>query len=381
MRAIVVSGMARPLGGLVHGAQLSAALRARGVETTRYSLLDAEHSVMDGDQEVIRVALFGADRWEDAAQLAGVITERAKGAIEIGHAEDPVAAQALFALREQGLVGAVILTVHHLESEEGPGERLERQALQGADAVVCASTWWAERVTREFGVTPIVVPHGVDVDYFAHPGVTRAVAGAHFGWGVRPVILALGGVQPRKGSRVLLEAFARARARLGADALLVIAGGSAHDEFYVGWSEDAERLGLVVADGDAATDEVNVCELGVVAHDEMPLLYRAADCLVTPSTREGFGLIALEAAASGIPNVLNDLPVFAEHFIDDINCVIVAAGDSGALATGIVRAMRDTELRERIVTNGHILANRLGWDACAGDYLAVYRAHMAINEG
>jgi len=379
MRAIVVSGMARPLGGLVHGAQLSAALRARGVQTTRYSLLDAEHAVMDGDHEVIRVALFGADSWEDAAQLAGVIRERIDGPVEIGHAEDPVAAQALFALREHGLVGAVVITVHHLESEEGPGERLERQALHGADAVVCASTWWAERVVREFGVTPIVVPHGVDVDYFTHPGVTRAAAGAHFGWGTRPVILALGGVQPRKGSRVLLEAFARARARVGADALLVIAGGSAHDEFYAGWREDAERLGLVVAD--TITDEVNVCELGVVAHDEMPLLYRAADCLVTPSTREGFGLIALEAAASGIPNVLNDLPVFAEHFIDDMNCVIVAAGDSGALATGIVRAMRDTELRERIVTNGSILANRLSWDACAGDYVAVYRAHMAINEG
>ena len=45
----------------------------------------------------------------------------------------------------------------------------------------------------------------------------------------------------------------------------------------------------------------------------MPVLYRAADTLAFPSTREGFGLVVLEALAAGLPAVVSDLPVLREH--------------------------------------------------------------------
>jgi glycosyltransferase involved in cell wall biosynthesis len=268
----------------------------------------------------------------------------------------------------------VVTTVHHVEAHARGGlEDMQRRAVQEADATICASRWWADRIRDEYGVDAVVVPHGVEYGRFADCEADREAAGAAFGWGPRPVVLALGGVQARKGSRVLLEAFARARARLGAGALLVVAGPAEHADFHRAWVEDADRLGLRLHRGPEPPGEADVAELGAVAASDMPLLYRACDVLVTPSTREGFGLAAFEAAAAGVPNVLSDLPVFREHFTDGENCVMAPVGDSGPLAQALVRTLNDAALRERIVAGGARVARALSWEACAAAHLRVYR--------
>jgi glycosyltransferase involved in cell wall biosynthesis len=378
MRVAVVSGMTRPVGALVHAANLAAALGAADLEVSRAAVTDAVDARVDSDPAAVRISAADSEGRGNARALAGAIDDHIGDPIDVGHAEDPIAAQALFALRDAGRVRAVVVAVHHLEATTVVEiEQRVQASFEGADAVICASRWWADRVQREFGITPRVVPHGVDVARFAGVPEDRGAAGMRFGWGDRPVILAMGGVQPRKGSRVLLEAFARARARLGANALLVIAGVGDRPEFHRVWEEDAERLGVRIATTIADAAGADVLEFGVVDNHDMPMLYRASDVLVTPSTREGFGLVALEAAASGIPNVLSDLPVFAEHFSDGESCFSVAAGDSGSLAIGIVRAVRETAARERIVAGARRIVDGLTWDVCAQRHIAVYRDVMA----
>jgi glycosyltransferase involved in cell wall biosynthesis len=378
MRVAVVSGMTRPVGALVHAANLAAALGAADLEVSRAAVTDAVDARVDSDPAAVRISAADSEGRGNARALAGAIDDHIGDPIDVGHAEDPIAAQALFALRDAGRVRAVVVAVHHLEATTVVEiEQRVQASFEGADAVICASRWWADRVQREFGITPLVVPHGVDVARFAGVPEDRGAAGMRFGWGDRPVILAMGGVQPRKGSRVLLEAFARARARLGANALLVIAGVGDRPEFHRVWEEDAERLGVRIATTIADAAGADVLEFGVVDNHDMPMLYRASDVLVTPSTREGFGLVALEAAASGIPNVLSDLPVFAEHFSDGESCFSVAAGDSGSLAIGIVRAVRETAARERIVAGARRIVDGLTWDVCAQRHIAVYRDVMA----
>jgi glycosyltransferase involved in cell wall biosynthesis len=225
-----------------------------------------------------------------------------------------------------------------------------------------------------------VVPNGVDVARFTLPDLDRAGAGAHMGWGDRPVVLAVGGVQPRKGSRTLLEAFARARARLPEGALLVIAGGDGifrTEQHEAAWREDAERLDLRVHDGPRPDADADVARIGVMADDDMPVLYRAADVLAFPSTREGFGLVVLEAAAAGLPVVVSDLPVFAEFLEDGRDCMMGPVGAAGALADARVRAINDSGARARLTACAYETALRFDWAETAARTEAVYARFLA----
>ena len=366
MRVTIASGWPRPVGGLVQAARLSAALAERGVDV----VVIAARSP-DSDPVIDRRVLL-----VDPDDLPAAI--RAAGPPTIGHAGDPAAGFALLELKAQGFVGHVVQTVNHVDAHaDGEQEEAHRRAIQDADAVICVSQWWADRVKREFVVDPTVISNGVDAARFAHSSLDREQAGRMLGWRNRPAILALGGVQPRKGSRMLLEAFARARGRIGDEALLVIAGPAEQAAYHDAWSGDAERLGLSVHRGPRPPRGADVVELGMVAESDMPALYRACDVLATPSTREGFGLAALEAAAAGLPNVVSDLPVFHEHFVDGESCLMVPVGDSGPLAIALVRVLRDAGISQRLAEEGRHVAARYGWEASAAAHERLYRRLMA----
>ncbi|MFN8111035.1 MAG: glycosyltransferase [Thermoleophilia bacterium] len=366
MRVLVACGWPRPVGAAVHAGRLTAALRSHGIVVRAVAV--GAHGVADPDLTVLSDT--------DADPVERLMTA-VREPMDIGHAEDPSAADALMRLRDAGLVGRVVTTVHYLEAHTDvePEER-ERRAVQGSDAVMCASGYWADRIRSEFGVEALVVPHGVEADRFAGHGADRGSAGLVMGWGDRRTVLNLGGVTARKGSRVLLEAFARARARLGDHPLLAVAGPHVESEYRDAWLADAERLGLRVGTADDVA-HADVVELGVVAVDMMPLLYRASDVVATPSTREGFGLVVLEAAAAGVPNVVSDLPVFREHLRDGESCLFVPVGDSGPLAQALVRAVNDAGLRERLAAGGLAVARQLSWDVCATQHERIYRDLLA----
>ena len=118
--------------------------------------------------------------------------------------------------------------------------------------------------------------------------------------------------------------------------------------------------------------QANVIILGIVAEAQMPVLYRAADVLAFPSTREGFGMVVLEAMASGTPTVVADIPVLREHLTDDVDCVMVSAGDSGPLSNALVSVARDEQLRRRLVTAGAATAARFTWSASAHAHEDLY---------
>ncbi len=195
------------------------------------------------------------------------------------------------------------------------------------------------------------------------------------GWGGRAAVLAVGGIEPRKGSRTLLRAFARARAGLGPAALLAIAGGETlfdYADYRTAWERDADRLALRVHRGPAPPPDADVAVLGPVPDDDMPALYRAADVLAFPSEREGFGLVALEAMAAGLPVVASDLPVLREFLTPGEDCLMVPAGDAAALAAALATAAGDAPLRRRLAAAGPATAARFTWAAAAAAHEEVY---------
>ena len=381
MRIRLATYSTKPRGGVVHALHLGEALAERGhdVELWALSADGARFYRPPG----VPAHLVPVERREDeavedrilryAAVLAGALREA--GEADVHHAEDCLSASSFLQLRAEGRVPAVVRTVHHVDVfAQSVLEECQRASIQDVDHRVCVSRFWAERLQAEFGVAADVVPNGVDAGRF-DSGLDRAEAGRRMGWGDRRAILTVGGVEPRKGSRTLLEAFARARGRLGDGALLVVAGGETlfdYADYRAAWREDADRLDLRVHDGPRPAADADVAVLGTVADPDMAALYRAADALALPSTREGFGLAVLEALAAGLPAVVSDLPVFREHLEDGRDCLMTPVGDSGPLAAALVRAMHDEVLRGRLRAGGGATAGRYTWAAAAEAHERVY---------
>jgi glycosyltransferase-like protein len=371
----------KPRGGVVHAMHLAEALADRGHEVELWALSAGGASFFRPPGVPAR--LVPVERREEegveerilryAAALADGLREA--GDADVHHAEDCLSARSLLQLRAEGRVPSVVRTVHHVDAfPQSVLEECQRASIQDVDHRVCVSRFWAERLQAEFGVEADVVPNGVDAQRF-DSGPDRAEAGRRLGWGERPVVLTVGGVEPRKGSRTLLEAFARARSRLGEGALLAIGGGETlfdYGEYRAAWREDAARLGLRVHEGPAPPAEADVAVLGTIPDDEMPTLYRAADALALPSTREGFGLVVMEALAAGLPAAVSDLPVFREHLEDGRDCLMCPVGDSGPLAGALVRAVHEEPLRERLRAGGRVTAGRYSWAAAAEAHERVY---------
>ena len=147
-----------------------------------------------------------------------------------------------------------------------------------------------------------------------------------------PRVLFVGRLVYYKGLTVLLEAIAATRASL------VIAGDGPLEPAL---RERVAALGL--------SDRVAFCPDG--SDEEVRRLYRACDVFVLPSTErtEAFGLVQVEAMASGLPVVSTDLPTGVpwvnEH---DVTGLVVRRDDAGALARGLDRLLGDPALRARL---------------------------------
>lgn len=393
MRIRIATYSTKPRGGVVHALSLAEALADRGHDVELWAL--SPDGATFFREPRVQVCLVPVERREDEdiesriLRYADVLAEgmRAAGPADINHSEDCLSARSMLALRTEGRIDAIVRTIHHVDAFTSPVLlECQRASILDVDHRLCVSQHWAERIFEEFGVRSDVVANGVDAARFAGCPLGRIEAGHRFGWADRPVVLAVGGIEPRKGSRLLIEAFARARGRLGDGALLAIGGGETlfdYHEYRGAWWGDAERLGLQVHTGapGEVPESADVAILGTIDDDDMPALYRAADALAFPSTREGFGLVVLEALASGIPAVVTDLPVLREHLRDGRDCVMVPAGDSGPLSDALVSAVHDDELRERLFDGGHTTVAQFTWAACAQEHERLYEGMIRGSTG
>ncbi|MGD9695703.1 MAG: MSMEG_0565 family glycosyltransferase [Thermoleophilia bacterium] len=375
MRIRIVTYSTKARGGVVHALCLAEALGDRGHDVELWALSADGARFFREPRVPARLVPVDRRPGEEVEprilRYAAVLAEglRRAGPADVHHSEDCLSARALLALRAEGAVPHVVRTIHHVDDFRSPVLiECQRASIEDVDHRICVSRHWADRVRAENGVEAEVIPNGIDGARFAGAALDRVAAGELLGWGARPAVLAVGGIEPRKGSRTLLAAFAAARERLGRGALLAIAGGETlfdYADYRAAWEEDARRLGLAVSRGAEVPPTADVAVLGPVPDPRMPALYRAADVVAFPSEREGFGLVVLEAQASGRPVVASDLPVLREFLADGRDCLMVPVGDAAALAGALARAMGDAALRSRLVDGGRATAARFTWAAAA----------------
>ena len=156
------------------------------------------------------------------------------GNYPVWHAQDCISARAACRIRDGCADGAplVVRTVHHVDDFTTQALiDCQRQAIAEPDRVLVVSEQWRRIIAEDYGISATVVRNGVDAGRFqaADPRLAatlRASAGA----AGRPLILTVGGIEPRKGSDTLVRAIALMR-HGGHDPVLAVVGGHSFQDY------------------------------------------------------------------------------------------------------------------------------------------------------
>lgn len=368
-RVALVTYSTKPRGGVVHTLALAEALVAAGSDVTVVALGDPAQGFFRPVRApwTIVAAPPPAEALEERVfrsvdALSAGLSSRA-GDFDILHTQDCIAARA--AVRVSG-GRPVLRTVHHVDDFTTPAlVDCQRQAILEPDVVLVVSRHWQSLLAEEYGVTAEVVHNGVDRERFRPiDPQRRAALRRRIGAGDRFVFLAVGGIEPRKGSVELLAALAR----LPPGAMLAVVGGHSFQDYAV-YREAA--LGSLPGLGLELGRDVVL--LGTVDDEELPAWYGAADALAFPSVKEGWGLAVLEAMSAGLPVVATDIPVFREYLTGGTNALLVPPGDAGALAAAMHRLVVDEALRDRLRAAGNEVAARFSWEVAAAEHRGIYQ--------
>jgi glycosyltransferase involved in cell wall biosynthesis len=184
--------------------------------------------------------------------------------------------------------------------------------------------------------------------------------------------LAVGGIEARKNTVRLLQAFVQFRLS-APQAQLVIAGGTSlldHGAYRAQFGAAAQAAGVEIGRGKA------LVLTGQVPDEDMPALYRVADALVFPSVKEGFGLVVLEAMACATPAVVSRIAPFTEH-LGEGDCVWVDPLSVESIAAAISTACMPAKANV-LRAAGRAVCERFTWAASAQRHLEIYR-HSVHN--
>lgn len=362
-RIALITYSTKPRGGVVHTLALAEALARAGAQVTVWTL------GRDGDGGFFRrvdpavtveVVPFPPLDGEDVGARIMRSIRLMKMAFrprdyDIVHAQDCISANA---------VGRCIRTVHHLDTFTTPElAACHERAIVDPYAHVCVSESVALELTQGWGLHPTVIGNGVDSSRFsfaASPAAEAVTARKLWTDRLGNYLLAVGGIEPRKGTIDLLEAYALLRPQ-HPGLQLVIAGGETLFD-YRGYRDQFDHRCRDLG--------VTPVLLGTVDDGELPFLVAGAEVFGFVSTKEGFGLAAMEALAAGVPLVVRDLPVLREVFAG----AALFADSPATMADQIDQALTapDIALRE----TGQKLASRHTWDGAARQHLDFYASVM-----
>lgn len=379
----LVTYSVKPRGGVVHTLALAEALHAAGYPVRVIALGDpaagffrpvaAPFTIIEAPPSLptLEERVFA-----NVDALAAGLGDLVAG-LPILHTQDCISARAAARVRDAAADPApvVVRTVHHVDDFTSPSLiDCQRQAILEPDRILVVSERWREILAEDYDTSADVVHNGVDVARFrsADPDLVTALrqrAGAGGAAG-RPLILAVGGIEPRKGSDTLMAAVAalsRSGDRSGRRPVLAVVGGHSFQDYR----EYRDRV-LASLPGLGLRLDDDVVLLGTVPDAELPGWYAAADVLAFPSTKEGWGLAVLEAMSAGLPVVASDLPVFREYLRPGQDALMVPVDDAAALTAALAAVLDDSALADRLRAAGYLVCARFTWDRCAAEHQRIY---------
>lgn len=371
-------------GGLnVYVRELVSAMAQKGMQCTTYTRAWRENlpEVVDVEPNH-RVVHIKAGRFDlSKDQLLDVVDEFTQ--LVASHIERNGGADVLHAnYWLSGLVGhklkhqldlPLVTTFHTLARVKSLGgdvesvvrERAELEIIGCADAICVSCPEELSQFRALYGASPgtvTVASPGVESAFFS-PGDRRGARRA-LGLGDKPLLLFVGRIQPLKGVDVAVQTLAKLKR---SDVELMIVGG-ASGAFGSSETSHVRRL---------------ICELGLIGrvhfvepqpHHLLSTYYRAADVVLVPSRSESFGLVALEAAACGIPVVASAVGGLLNLVEHERTGFLVKNRDPETFAHWTARLLDDPVLSLSMGTRGAHRARNYSWASTAASVIGVYDA-------
>ena len=305
----------------------------------------------------------------DMLRMGGALAQERH--YELVHGHDWLVADAGVALAER-LGVPYLTTIHATEHGRHQGwvqdqpqahiHGVEQWMAKRADSVITCSHYMRGHVADIFDIDEnriTVIPNGIDPRDLRPVGDLDALR-REFAAPEERLVVLVGRLVYEKGFQLALDALPGVIERVG-NVRFLVAGSGTHEQEL---KEQAQRLGLAEHGG----------FLGWIGDDALHSLYRIADLCVVPSIYEPFGLVALEAMASGCPCIVADTGGLREVVPEGERVGLrFNGGDAEHLGVMIERLLTDIELRDRLVAEASEHVLRFDWSDVARRTRVVYR--------
>ncbi len=342
---------------------------AAGVEVHR--IREPAHPT-DLDEFVNWVGQMNADMLEAGVELGEAFD------FDLVHGHDWLVAGACDQLARR-FEAPLVTTIHATEYGRHQGwvvdhpqayiHGVERWITNRSQRVIACSAYMREQIADIFAVAPgriAVIPNGIDPADLPRPGAAElARLRAGFAAPEERLVLLIGRLVYEKGFQLALEAMPRLIAAVPGTRFLVAGSGTHEEELR----KQAKELGLME----------HGTFLGWIGDDVLRSLYGIADLTVVPSIYEPFGLVALEAMASGCPVIVADTGGLREVVPHELAGLRFRPRDPAALAEVAIRVLSDPDLEARLVAEAHEHVRRFDWTDIAARTAEVYADLTTAN--
>ncbi|MBW4582706.1 MAG: MSMEG_0565 family glycosyltransferase [Tildeniella nuda ZEHNDER 1965/U140] len=359
-------------GSVVHTLELAEALHAIGHQVCIYALdkdgmgfdrpLACAHTLITAQHAPDGIDALIKQRIQEFVDHFSQSSET----YDCYHAQDCIGANALALLRQRQRIPHFVRTVHHIEAYNSHYlHECQERSIRDPDLCLCVSQRWQTELQQRYQIDAPRVINGVNSQRFStqRDGLEQALR-QRLGLSEGSIYLTVGGIEPRKNSIALLQAFSQILIQQP-QAQLVVAGGATLFDY-----QDYRREFFALV----KELEIRVGESlllpGVIPDVELPALYRLADAFVFPSVKEGWGLVVLEAIASGVPVITANQPPFTE-FLTAQQALLVDPNSPTAIAQAM-QSILAPELAASLVQHSQTILPHYSWEASAKMHLVHY---------
>lgn len=237
-----------------------------------------------------------------------------------------------------------------------------RATLRRTDELISTTASYASTSREIWNYTPTVIPNAVDPEFFSPREAAARI------WGTLPGtpgfrILCVGRLVEHKGIEQLIDAMAFLRP----PAELIVVG-------------DGELRPALEARARASPSGGRIHFVGRVPLEDLPEYYRACDVFALPSVSrlEAFGIVALEAMASGLPVVASDIPGVREVVSEGVEGYLADPLDPRSFAGRIDTLLSEPLKSARLARNGRArVLGEFTWTRVADRVVEVYERALA----